>query len=370
MVEIALAHDYVTQRGGAERVVLAMARAFPGSPLHTSLYDPAGTFPEFGRVDVRTMPINRFGLLRRHHRLALPFLARAVSNHSVDADVLLTSSSGWAHGIPTTGRKVVYCHAPARWLYQSDRYAGDRSGFRGAVVKAASRVVAPRLRAWDQRAAESADRYLVNSQVVKRMVAQVYGIEAEVLPPPPAGFDRSRPARSVPGIERPFVLCVARLLPYKNVDLVIEAAASIPGLDVVIVGDGPERVRLEALAARLGGAHLLGRVQDSQLSWLYENCEGLVAASFEDFGLSPLEAASFGKPTVALRDGGYLDTVSGGVTGVFFDHPERDAVASALETLIGAQWDAVAIESHAEKFSEARFAARLRAVVDEELRLA
>jgi hypothetical protein len=121
---VALAHDYITQRGGAERVALAMARAFPASALHTALYDPEGTFPEFSTVDVRTMPINRSRMLRRHHRLALPFLAKAVSEYHVDADVLLASSSGWAHGIPTRGRKVVYCHAPARWLYQADRYAG------------------------------------------------------------------------------------------------------------------------------------------------------------------------------------------------------------------------------------------------------
>jgi glycosyltransferase involved in cell wall biosynthesis len=368
--KVALAHDYVTQRGGAERVALSMARAFRGAPLHTTLYDPAGTFPEFASVDVRTMKLNNWSVLRKHHRLALPFLADAVSHYRIDADVLMASSSGWAHGISTTGRKVVYCHAPARWLYQSDRYAGGTGAAQGAhsrAVKFATDILGPRLRQWDQRAALTADRYVVNSTIVQRAVAEVYGIHAEVLAPPPALLGRDGESRSVDNVGKPFVLCVARLLPYKNVDLVIEAIARIPGIDLVVVGDGPERRRLEALAAGYGGTTLAGRVSDAQLRWLYENCTGLVAASFEDFGLSPLEAASFGKPTAALHDGGYLDTVVGGRTGVFFDRPVVDDISRAVDEMVRADWRASDISAHAELFSEERFAARLHEIVEEEL---
>lgn len=367
---IALAHDYVTQRGGAERVALSMTRAFEGSPLHTTLYDPAGSFPEFDDVDVRPMRINHWGMLRRHHRLALPFLAEAVSHHHVDADVLVASSSGWAHGIPTDGRKVVYCHAPARWLYQTERYAGggaERRSLRGTAVKLATNVLGSHLREWDQRVAKTADRYLVNSTVVKRAVEEVYGIEAEVLAPPPALVGRHGAMTEIIGVGRPFVLCVARLLPYKNVDLVIEAVASIPGLDLVVVGTGPEQRRLEALAEKVGGTRLVGRVDDAELRWLYANTEGLVAASFEDFGLSPLEAAAFGKPTAALQDGGYLDTVKHGTTGIFFDRPEVDHIAGAVDTMIASTWSEEVITDHAESFSERRFIARMREIVKEEL---
>lgn len=364
---VALAHDYVTQRGGAERVALAMARAFPGSPLHTTLYDPAGTFPEFEGVDVRTMPINRWGILRRHHRLALPFLARAVSGYRVDADVLLASSSGWAHGIPVTGRKVVYCHAPARWLYQSERYAGeDDAGARSRAVRAAIGVLGPGLREWDRAAAHSADRYLVNSTVVQRAVRSAYGIEAEVLAPPPGRIISTDEPEPVDGVSRPFLLCVARLLPYKNVDRVIEAVGAVGGVELVVVGDGPERGRLTELARRTGGVHLVGRVSDAQLQWLYAHTAGLVAASHEDFGLSPLEAGSAGKPTAALRDGGYLDTVVEGRNGVFFDAPDAAAIAASIDDLLGHEWSAEAIRQHAAGFSEERFAERLRTVVAEE----
>ena len=136
---VRLVHDYLTQRGGAERVVLSLARAFPGAPLHTSLYEPATTFPSSARVDVRPTPLNRLAPLRRDHRLALPLLAPAFSRLRIDADVVVCSSSGWAHGARVTGRKIVYCHTPARWLYQADRYLRGRG--------AGARLVAGALRA-------------------------------------------------------------------------------------------------------------------------------------------------------------------------------------------------------------------------------
>ncbi len=119
---VAIVHDYLTQRGGAERVVLAMHRAFPAAPIYTSLYEPDLTFPEFRDVDVRPSYLNRSQLLRRHHRLALPLLAHAFSKIEVDEKIVLCSSSGWAHGIHTTGTKLVYCHCPARWLYKRADY--------------------------------------------------------------------------------------------------------------------------------------------------------------------------------------------------------------------------------------------------------
>jgi len=371
---VALAHDYATQRGGAERVALIMAGAFPGAPMYTTLYDDAGTFPEFGEVVLRTAAINRIGLLRRHHRLALPLLAPAVSGQHVDAEVLLASSSGWAHGYRGAGRTVVYCHAPARWLYQRERYLGSRSGsggaarVRGAVAGAAIGALTPALLRWDRRAAARADVYLANSTVTQRAIRAAYGIEAEVLPPPPAMMPVGD-EEPVAGIEPGYLLCVARLLPYKNVDVVIEAALLL-GQRLVVVGDGPDRARLDALA-RAGGESrggaavvtLVGRVDDPELRWLYRHAALLVAASYEDYGLSPLEAGAFGRPAVVLRDGGYLDTVVENVTGTFFDAPESHLVAAAIEEASGRTWDDGALSSHVEAFAIARFVDRLREVV-------
>lgn len=364
---VALAHDYATQRGGAERVALLLADAFPGSPMYTTLFDPAGTFPEFGSLDLRTSALDRTGLLRRHHRVALPFLAPAVDRQRVEADVLLASSTGWAHGYRGARRTIVYCHAPARWLYQRDRYLGPAEGSaahraRRQAAATALGLLSPALRRWDGAAARRADVYLANSTVTRRAIRDAYGIEAEVLAPPPAMLPDGE-ERAVPGLGPGFLLCVARLLPYKNVDVVVEAALAT-GRELVVVGDGPDRARLEAQAARgAGQVRLLGRVDDATLRWVYRNASALVAASYEDYGLSPLEAGAFGRPSVVLRDGGYLDTVVEGVNGVFFDAPRPDLVAEAVEVAAGHAWDDGAVTAHVATFGRERFVARLRGVV-------
>src|SRR6478735_5976036 len=180
---VAIAHDYLTQRGGAERVVLALHRAFPEATIHTTLYDPDGTYPEFADARVVVSPLNHIGALRREHRAALPLLPYAVSRLRVDADVVVASSSGWAHGVPTTGRKIVYCHAPARWLYQADAYLGDAAG-RSTKARALD-VLSGWLSRWDRRAAASADVYLAKSTVVRERIAAAYGIDATGVAPPP-----------------------------------------------------------------------------------------------------------------------------------------------------------------------------------------
>ncbi|GAA4161195.1 glycosyltransferase [Gryllotalpicola daejeonensis] len=356
-MDIALAHDYLTQRGGAERVALAMSDAFPGAPLYTTLYEPGATFPEFAGRDVRPSALNRHARLRQSHRLALPFLAADVDRIRIDADVVIASSSGWAHGMRTDGRKIVYCHAPARWLYQTGRYAGG-TGVRGAAVRTAVSLLGPRLREWDRVAAMSADRYLVNSTAVRTAVREAYGIEADVVPPPPALLPDG-PEEQLPDIEPGYLLVVARLLPYKNVDRVIRAVLARGDVRLVVVGRGPDRARLEGIARGSASVHLVGGVTDAQLRWLYRNALALVAAAYEDYGLAPLEAASFGRPSLALHDGGFLDTVRAGETGVFFEEPDAADIAGAVDELKRITWDPQLIAEHAESFSAARFAARL-----------
>ena len=355
-MQIALAHDYLTQRGGAERVVLSLTRAFPEAPVHTSLYEPATTFPEFGTVDVRPGPLNRLASLRREHRLALPLRAPAFSAMRIDADVVLCSSSGWAHGARVTGRKIVYCHTPARWLYQADRYLRGR----GAGARLVARALRAPLVRWDKAAAASADLYLANSTAVAERIERIYGIEAAVVPPPPA-LTPDGDTEPLADVEPGFALCVSRLLPYKNVDAVVRAFASLPGERLVVAGAGPDTNALRALAGP--DVTFVGRVTDEQLRWLYASCDLLVAASHEDFGLTPLEAATFGKPAVVLRWGGFLDTVSEGLTGLFFDTPEPASVASAVRDARAHRWAADAIRAHAATFAEERFIARIRAVV-------
>ena len=356
---VAIAHDYLTQRGGAERVVLAMHAAFPDAPIYTTLFDPEGTFPEFGAARIVASPLNRVGLLRRNHRLALPFLAWATGQLRPDADIVLVSSSGWAHGVRSPGRRIVYCHAPARWLYQTDAYLGSSGRF--APTRLALALLRPGLMRWDRRAARSADRYLTNSRVVRDRVRAAYGIDATVLPAPhtlDADGDREAVAALADWADRPFSLVVSRLLPYKNVGILVTAFTGMPSRRLVIVGDGPGRA---ALAGTLpGNVRLLSGLSDAQLRWVYSHAHQLLAPSLEDYGLTPLEAAAFGVPTLALEAGGYLDTVAPGVSGLFFPEPTPAAVMAAVEEGERHPWSAEAIRRHAEQFSQEAFAAALR----------
>jgi len=356
--EIALVHDYLTQQGGAERVVLTLADAYPDAAIHTSLYAPDETFPGFRGHTIVTSPLDRVALLRNHHRLALPLLAPAFNHLHVDADVAICSSSGWAHGAPVTGAKIVYCHNPARWLYQRDQYLDGSSRLAAAGLA----LLTPPLTRWDRRAAATADRYLVNSRAVRDRVAADYGIDAEVVHPP-VDIDTSAPRRAPAGVEPGFVLCASRLLPYKNVGAVVEAFARMPDRRLVVVGSGPLAEELAATAP--ANVTFLGRVSDDELRWLYGACTGLVTASYEDFGLTPVEAAAFGRPTAALRWGGFLETIAEGETGVLFDEPEPAAIAAAIDDLVRTPWSEAALTGHAESFGPSHFLDALAAVVED-----
>jgi glycosyltransferase involved in cell wall biosynthesis len=351
---VAIAHDYLTQRGGAERVVLALCRAFPDAPVYTSLYEPARTYPDFVARDVHASWLDRARVLRERHRLALPLLPLAFSMLRVDADVVVCSSSGWAHGIRTGGRKIVYCHSPPKWLYRRHDYLGERPSVASRV---GVRVLDPYLRSFDRRAAASADTYLANSTFVRDQIATIYGIDAEVLHPP-SSLDPDGAVESVPDLEPGFLLTVARLLPYKHVAEIVDALRLLPGQRLVVVGEGPGRPALEASLPR--HVRLLGDISDAHLRWLYASCAGLVTASREDFGLTPIEAGNFGKPVAALRFGGYLDTVVPNVTGLLFEQPRAPEIAEAVHDVMSRTWDPDAIRAHAARFSEERFIERLR----------
>ena len=351
---VVLAHDYLTQRGGGERVALELARHFPDAPLITSVYEEATTFPEFAGRDVRPSVLNRWAVFRRDPRRAFALLAPVMSRMDVPRGVLLASSSGWAHGLRAHGPKVVYCHNPARWLYQPDDY------FRALprlVRRPLSAALAP-LRRWDRRAARTVDVYLANSSSVARRIEEAYGVRARVLHPP-AGLDPAGPREPVPGVEPGFLLTVGRRRGYKNTSLVCEAVEQVPGLRLVAVGGLP--------AGREWSERLTGvrDISDAQLRWLYANCSAVVAMSREDFGLSPVEGFAFGKPSVVLRAGGYLDSGLEGVATRFVDGEDAASLAAVLRDFDPAQFDAEKVREHGELFSAASFGRALREIVAE-----
>jgi glycosyltransferase involved in cell wall biosynthesis len=353
---VAVVHDFIFQRGGSERVTLAMMKALEGARLIAGSYEPNSSFPEFENYPVETTWINRVGVFRNDPRKALPFLAPTYSNFRVDdVDLVVCSSAGWSHGIRTDAPKIVYCHNPPRWLHQRDDYfAGTSSTFRRV-----SKLATTGLTRWDRRRAHTATAYLANSTVVRDRIRSAYGIDAEVLPPP-AGITPFGPCESIPGIEPGFLLNVARARGYKNSAAVAEAVSSMPNERLVVVGTLPAGVDRSIIGARLVE---LETVSDAQLRWLYSSASALVAVAHDDFGLTPVEAFGFGLPVLALQAGGYLDTCVEGLTGYWIDRVTVADIVGAVDRLRSNHLDVGAIVTHAQSWTPERFEDDLRNVV-------
>lgn len=346
---VAIVHDYLNQFGGAERVVLALHRMWPQARVYTSLYRPDSTFPEFRGVEVRSSPLDRLPVNRRF-RWLLPLYPAAFRALSVQEPLVIVSSSGWAHRVrtPSSSRVVVYCHTPARWLYQSDAYVPGRAA-RTALTPALGV-----LRRSDRRAAARADAYVANSLTVRDRIRAAYGREAEVVPPP-VDVDRFTPS---PRGER--LLVVSRLLDYKRIDLVVDAAtrASI-GLDVV--GEGPSMAQLHARAGPDVIFH--GRLSDGAVKSLLESCRAVCVPGTEDFGIVAVEAQAAGKPVVAYAAGGALEIVEEGRNGALFRSPRVEELLDAIDRAerIAAEPQDIALS--AQRFSVQAFTQRFGDVV-------
>jgi glycosyltransferase involved in cell wall biosynthesis len=278
-------------------------------------------------------------------------------------DLVIASTSGWAHGFRGDGMVIAYCHSPARWLYQSETYLGQPLW--RSVPGVALGLMRPSLVRWDRRAARRPDRYLCNSRVVRTRIREAYGIDAHVVPAP-HGMDPKGEQSPVVALadwaDDGYLLVVSRLLPYKNVDVLVEAVRGSEHR-LVVVGAGPQR---DALAADLpSNVRLASGLTDAQMRWLYAHARVLLAPSHEDYGLTPLEAAAFGVPSLTLRAGGYLDTVREGVTGLHVNAPDPVLFRAGMAAATAHVWDAVELRAHAERFSEAAFAASLHAEVDD-----
>lgn len=342
---VAIVHDYLNQRGGAERVVLELASMWPEAPIYTSLYRPESTFPEFGALDVRTSFLDRLPVDRRFRTLFPLYPAAFRSLGRIDADVVISSSSGWAHSVRTSDRAfhAVYCHTPARWLY----------GGEYMNAQAAQRLMAPfgRLpRRWDRLAARRPDLYIANGELVRRRIRTRYGRDAPVVYPP-VDLDRFRPTSRGDRL-----LVVSRLLPYKRVDLAVDAA-SRAGIGLDVVGEGPALPDLRRRAGPTVEFH--GRLPDEDVTKLFESCRAFCMTGSEDFGITCVEANAAGKPVVAFASGGALETIEEGLTGTFFNEQSADSMLDAIRRCDALESSPELIAERARRFSREVFWSRL-----------
>lgn len=368
-MRVALVHDFLNQRGGAERVVVSLSRIFPEAPIFTSIYEPDATYEEFGGKDIRTSFLQRLPHSERIFRALLPLYPWAFRSFDLSGyDLVVSSSTNWAHGVNKgKAHHVVLCHNPPRWLHQTHQYLAA-----GGPAPAWSRYpLAPLfavLRRWDRRAAARPDLYVAVSRVVAERIRGTYGREAVVVNPPVdvARFERAAAARTLPFGEGHYLL-VSRLLPYKRVDLAL-GVFSRRASTLVVVGDGPARSELERSAA--SNVRFAGRVSDEELIWLYSGARALVHPAEEDFGLGPLEANAAGIPAVAFGNGGALETVKPNETGVLFNQQTGESLMKALDELEGHVFEPGKLQAHARTFGEEAFSVKFKAAIEESRRSA
>jgi glycosyltransferase involved in cell wall biosynthesis len=359
-VKIALIHDWLTGMRGGERALLAFCEMFPDADLFTLVRVPGATDPIIERRRVRTSPIQYLPLPGRLYRHYLPLFPIAIEQFDLDGyDLVLSTSHCAAKSVVVAGhtRHLCYCLTPMRYAWdQFDAYFGPER-----VGEPMSRVMRPVMAAmarWDRATEARVHRYLAISQYVARRISLYYNRRSSIVyPPVETTFYTPDPA-----LPRPHgVLVVSALVPYKRVDLAINAARRA-GMPLTIVGDGPEHEALQALAG--DGITFRGWCTNEEIRDLYRTSIATILPGEEDFGIVPLEAQACGRPVVALGRGGALETVVDGVTGVLVE-PGVEALADGLKRAASIEWDSTAIRRHADTFSRARFASEIQAAIDD-----
>lgn len=340
---IALVHDFLSQCGGAERVALELSRLFPDAPIFTSIYRPERTFEEFSTRHVVPSFLQNVVHPDRFRRYA-PLYPRAMASFDLsDFDLVIASSSAFGHRVRHPNCHV-YCHTPPRFLYQPASYGGVN--WQTRLLGAGTWP----LRLADRAGARAKASYAANSLLTRLRVSQAYGIDSRVIHPPLAVARNASPPHPLPA--RPSLLMVARLLPYKRVDLAI-AVANATGLPLVVAGDGPERARLAAIAGPT--VRLLGRVPDEDLPGLFAAASLVLVPGVEDFGYGPVEAHWFGRPVAAVAAGGPLETVADGVDGVLVPGDDVEDWIRAVTSALDRPWSPTDLRAAAAPFTPARF---------------
>ncbi|MGA8098938.1 MAG: glycosyltransferase [Candidatus Cybelea sp.] len=348
-MNVALVHDYLNQRGGAERVFAHIAQAWPQAPIYTALYDERVVGDLFPASRVRGSRLARIPFANRYFRALAPFYPKAFEAFDLlGFDAVVSSTTSWAKGVrvPPGAVHVCYINTVSRFAFARDEY-----------VPRLARPFVDRLIAWDREAAKRPTCFVANSRNVARRIHEYYGRDSEVLHCP-VDLDRF----SVGPGNGDYFIVASRLLPYKRIDLAIAAAAPA-NVPLLIAGTGPAE---RSLRERAHGTTttLLGYVSDARLNELIGKARAAVVPGEEDFGLVPLEAAAAGRPTIAYRGGGALETIVEGETGAFFDEPNAESLAAALRSFDASRYDSQRLRARAEEFSPERFTQQLRAIVE------
>jgi len=354
-MKVALIHDYLTELGGAERVLEALSELFPAAPIFTLIYDEKATGGVFRGKRIRTSFLQRMPFARSRHRNYAWLMPLAVEQFDLSHyDLVISDSASYAKGVITKPDTVhlSYCHTPIRYAWDdSHRYVKEFG-----APKFLQRLIPFFLnyvRIWDKEAALRVDAFLANSSFVRDRIRKYYRVEAEVVHPP-VNIEFFSQVKRQP---QDYYLAAGRHVAYKRFDLTIRAFNEL-GSRLVVAGEGPETVRLKAIAGP--NVFFRGRVSDSELRDLYAGAKALIFPQEEDFGIMAVEAMAAGCPVIAYRGGGALENLIEDKTGIFFDHERPGTLAKTVERFSKMKFDPQEIRRHAENFSKEVFKRKIQ----------
>jgi len=351
---VSLAHDYLLVMRGAERTFAAIAQLYAHAPILTLLYDEQGTGGRFAGRSLATSPLQRLGVGQGSFRRLLPLYPWAVGRlRPPPCDVLLSSSSAFAHGVraPAGALHICYCYTPFRYAwYEQERALAETPRPLRPLLRAQLRHI----RGWDLAASRRVDEYIAISQLSRERIGRYYGREAHVIHPP---VETHRFSPGTPGEK---LLVVSEIVRHKRLHVALEAArrARAP---IQVVGSGPDHA---ALSRAYPEAEFLGRAGDEDLAELYAGARAVLVPSMEEFGITAVEAQAAGRPVIAAAAGGALETVLDGETGLLAQLDDVDAFAGAIERIEQLDFDPARAVANAERFSVAAFQRHLKARVD------
>ena len=346
-MKIALIHDYLTAYGGAEKTFNALIGMFPQAEVYTLFYDKKIKAKFFPGREINTSFLQKFpAFLRKKYQLLLPFLPVAAESLDFrEFDIVISSSHSFAKGIITRPKTIhiCYCYSPTRYLWDKSR----------------SNSLLHYFRIWDRQASERVDYFIACSKIVQDRIKKYYKRDSIVIYPPATASWAMRIGSSVERDE--FYLIVSQLRAYKRIDLAVEAFNKL-GLKLVIIGDGPEKKYLEAMAKK--NIKFLGWQSDEIVNKYYRNCTAFIFPGEDDFGIAPVEAMSYGKPVLAFKKGGAMETIIEGKTGEFFESclptgevQNAAVLADGVRRLRAnfKNYNPKFISKHAQKFSKEKF---------------
>jgi len=360
-MKIAFVHDFLLRLGGAERVLKVLMDMYPEAPVFTLLYDKKETghlFPEDRVITSGLQKYPRF--IPGMHKFLFPLMPSAVEDFDLSAyDVVVSSSGAYSHGVVTNleTKHICYYHSPMRyaWDYTHKYLKEQNLGAIGELI--ASRLL-HKVRQWDFLASDRVDIPVANSKTVRNRIRKYYRHDAQIIHPP-VDVDHFEVTPHHEG----YFLIVSTLTPYKKIDLAIEVFNTL-GKRLVIIGDGPDRARLQRMSA--DNIDFLGFKSDAVVKEYMQNCRAFIFPGEEDFGIAPVEAMACGKPILAYRKGGLLETMKEGVTGQLFEEQTSESMEAALTQLLinETNYDAHEIRKHAENFSRERFEKAMRKLIE------